>query len=379
MGQQDIEIVPIVTIKLLLCCTCELRYAILIWYFTLSTKSSFLPSEEPVKVDENLVHMINSKPLSILIFTILVSLLNLEILCAAEPVNSPVMWNEHRQNLRFQKLTANDGLSQSSVLTIVQDSKGFIWFGTEDGLSRYDGHIFKNFKHSPEDIHSLRSNRITTLFEDHQETLWIGTEDGGLHRYHSDNERFSNYPHDANISSTISDNRINVILETVDHDLWIGTQNGLNLVESESRKSGQLVFRRFLPNQGNPDTISGANVTAIHEDQNGTLWVGTRDGGLNKIIQNNATNDFRFIRYSLQENKREPAHVLSLSSDNSESIWVGTENGLHRFTPETQTSELFQSSTKDSNSLSHNMVREIYKDRSGTLWIGTDGGGAQSP
>ncbi len=286
-----------------------------------------------------------------------------------------VMWHEHRQHLRFQKLSTNDGLSQSSVLTIFQDHIGFMWFGTEDGLNRYDGHGFKIFKHDPDETNSLRSNWVTTLCEDLDGNMWVGTEGGGLHRYNSGDENFMNYSHESQESGSLSDDRVNVVFVSKIGNIWVGTQDGLNLLDSYDSATGEEHFLRFLPDKSRSLSILGRDVTAIHEQQDGTLWVGTRDGGLNKIIKNNTLNEFLFTSYNPRENNTFPASILSINSDEYGSLWVGTEDGLYRLQSSQNIFERFDRIENDSSSLSFNIVRELYKDLAGTLWVGTDGGG----
>lgn len=286
-----------------------------------------------------------------------------------------VMWHEHRQNLRFQKLSTDDGLSQSSVLTIFQDHVGFMWFGTEDGLSRYDGHKFKIFKYEPDVDTSLRSNWVTTLCEDFDRNMWVGTVGGGLHSYDFEHEIFKNYRHDSQDIWSLSDDRVNVVFVSKLGDVWVGTQNGLNLLDSYNPDTGEAHFTSSLPDDTDLQSILGSYVTAIHEQQDGTLWVGTLDGGLNRIDKGFSRKNIHFTRYDPIEEKTFPARILSINSDKFGSLWVGTEDGLYRLQSEQEVFERFENNENDSSSLSFNFVRELYKDQARTIWLGTDGGG----
>jgi ligand-binding sensor domain-containing protein len=132
-------------------------------------------------------------------------------------------------DLRFAHLTTNDGLSQSTVTEILQDRRGFMWFGTRDGLNRYDGNAFVVYKHNPTDPQSLSSNFILDLMEDDQGYLWIATNYGGLNRFDPATERFIHYRHDPNNSNSISGDSVESIARDSRGYLWIGTNsNGLD-------------------------------------------------------------------------------------------------------------------------------------------------------
>ncbi|MCP4601187.1 MAG: hypothetical protein GY847_11800 [Proteobacteria bacterium] len=130
------------------------------------------------------------------------------------------------QRLRFEHVSLEQGLSQSTVFCILQDSQGFIWFGTEDGLNKYDGYTFTVYKHDPEDSNSLSGNRIQAILKDDSGTLWIGTSDGGLDRYDRKLDRFTHYRNDPNDLSSLSDDDITAIYQDRDGVLWIGTGGG---------------------------------------------------------------------------------------------------------------------------------------------------------
>ena len=142
-----------------------------------------------------------------------------------------------QENVRFKRLSIEDGLSQSTVETIVQDRQGFMWFGTEDGLNRFDGYSFTKFRHDPEDPSSLSNSNIWCLHVDREGTLWVGTYSGGLNRYDPDTETFTHFVHDPSDSNGISSNRIRSIVDDGDGGLWIGTRDGgLNHLAAGTRR-----------------------------------------------------------------------------------------------------------------------------------------------
>ena len=131
-----------------------------------------------------------------------------------------------QSDLRFKRLSIVQGLSQSTVETVLQDRYGFMWIGTEDGLNRYDGYQFKIYKHDPGDSTSISNNNVWCLFEDHDGYLWIGTFSGGLNRYDPKTDTFTRYLYDPEDQFGLSSNKIRSISEDHQGYLWIGTRNG---------------------------------------------------------------------------------------------------------------------------------------------------------
>ena len=137
------------------------------------------------------------------------------------------------QSVRFNHIDVEDGLSENTVRAILQDSKGFMWFATWDGLSRYDGYEFKVYKHIDGDTTSLRVNKISCLLEDHNNRLWVGTYGGGLSLFNRDDETFTNFINDPKDSSSISVNQIVSIFEDSENRIWIGTSlTGLSFFDN---------------------------------------------------------------------------------------------------------------------------------------------------
>jgi len=273
-------------------------------------------------------------------------------------------------NIKFNHLSVEKGLSQSAVTCILQDSKGFMWFGTKDGLNKYDGYNFTVYKYDPQDPHTISNNRILSILEDHAGTLWIGTLSGGLNELNKKTEVFRHYQYDSSDFNSLSNNNVWSILEDRSGIVWIGTEAGLNQFNRETDS-----FKRYLPNPGTPNSLSHDWVMSIHEDHLGDIWIGTRKGGLNQFDRE--TETFRHYLHdpgnpqSLSSNE-----VLSIHEDRSDVLWIGTSGGgLNQFDRETETFRNYQHDPKNPNSLSNNTVWSIYEDRSGVLWIGTLGGG----
>ncbi|HPH95941.1 MAG TPA: two-component regulator propeller domain-containing protein [Anaerolineaceae bacterium] len=267
--------------------------------------------------------------------------------------------------LRFEHISVDEGLSESVVQVILQDRMGFLWFGTEDGLNRFDGYNFIVFKNDPGNLSSISQNNITAIYEDHLGNIWIGTQRSGLNRYDSRTGTFTRYGVDDNLS----DSQVTCILEDSEGTLWVGTKNGgLNQYD---RASGNFIAYQFdLQNRA---SVSSNNITTLYEDRFGNFWVGT-DRGLDKMD--------RSIR-TFSHFRNEPQNPTSLSNnyvnfifqDGRDVIWVGTMGGLNMFLPETGQFIHYQNKPGEPHSLSNNKVKTMIEDGAGILWIGTLGGG----
>lgn len=205
---------------------------------------------------------------------------------------SPTPVHAQAPTPRFTHLTSEQGLSHNVVRCILQDSQGFMWFGTLGGLNRYDGYTFTIYHHLRSDPDSLSSDTITALYQDRMGTLWIGTTIG-LDSLTGDAARFIHHP-------AIGE-QVGAIYEDTAGVLWIGTA-GSGLFRYD-RASGQFI--QYMPDPADPRSLSGDDVRAIYEDRWGTLWIGT-NGGLNAFDR--ATE--QFTRY-----QHDPANPHSLSYD----------------------------------------------------------------
>ena len=287
------------------------------------------------------------------------------------------------RDIIFEQLFLEEGLSQSIVQCIVQDKQGFMWFGTEDGLNRYDGYHFTVIKHDPENPKSLSYNNITSLCEDSHGRIWIGTFHSGLNKYDPYKGSFTRYQHDPYDKTTLSHNNINTIYEDESGVLWIGTDDGLNrfvLTEDDSLPS-QFIHIKHDPN--NPNSLSNNTVRSIYQDRKGVLWIGT-DNGLNELKSSETDRaQYEFKRYQKQYGNLHSLGnniVRSIYEDRSGVLWIGTNGGLNKLIPakEPQSEAQFIHyihQPNNPNSLSHNEVYAILEERSGLLWIGTNGGG----
>jgi signal transduction histidine kinase/ligand-binding sensor domain-containing protein/DNA-binding response OmpR family regulator len=212
-------------------------------------------------------------------------------------------------DFRFDHIGLAEGLSQSSVFCMLQDRRGLLWFGTANGLNKFDGYTFKDYRHNPADTSTLSHDYITCLFEDRDQNLWVGTSDGlnvlrlgGPAGLDIDNNQFIRFKHNPADPSSLSGSRINAIFEDQSGAIWIGTTDGLNKFDKQTRK-----FTRYISNPNAPLSLSGNNVSAILEDSEGLLWVGTSRGGLNRFNKDRdriryyrGWDDFAHVQYTAE-------------------------------------------------------------------------------
>ncbi len=271
---------------------------------------------------------------------------------------------------RFLRLTSEDGLSSDYILRIAQDRDGFIWFGTFQGLNRYDGDRIEVFAHDPNDPHSLSGNMIRALHIGPTGTMWIGTWESGLNQFDPARESFIRYQHDPNDPHSLSSNIVQAIYEDRSGNLWVGTKDGLNQLDP---KTGQFTHYRHDPQD--PHSAIANSVFSIYEDPGGVLWVGT-DRGLERCDR--ATGKItHFTHY--QHDAKNP-HSLShnlvwlIYQDTQGTLWVGTEEGLNTLDRDTGKFTRYLYDRNDPNTIGSNTVFAVVEDREGFLWFATIGG-----
>jgi ligand-binding sensor domain-containing protein len=180
--------------------------------------------------------------------------------------------------LHFRRLTPEAGLPTEQVLRIFEDSRGFLWFGTSDGLARYDSHEFRVFRPDPKDSHSLGNSSVSDIQEDAQGNLWIATL-GGLDLWRRDTEQFSHFRHNPTNAASLSDDGIQCLLLDTDGSLWVGTSGaGLNHLDPRSGKCA-----RYMPEPDRNDSLSASSIHCLLRDRKGQIWIGTGNGGLNRF------------------------------------------------------------------------------------------------
>jgi len=307
------------------------------------------------------------------------------------------------QDYSISSFSVADGLSQSTVYSILQDSEGFIWLGTRaGGLNRFDGYNFEIFMHSSVDSTSLSHNEVISIFEDSQKNLWVGTTGGALNRFDRDKRNFIRYP--LNSSETIA---VRCMYEDEANTLFLGTDRGLY-----GKARGSDEFRLF-----NPDFDKSMEIVSIVGLDENTLILGTTSG-IYKLIKNTGElimlfeifpdpsfgitfhvpllidkknnlwfgtpqGMYLFVDEEMERTVKNPFgieilenhHVRTLHEDQNGKVWIGLPNGLLELNPKTGDYSIFQKRSNDPNSLSHNSIRSFFEDKDGNFWVGTWGGG----
>lgn len=288
------------------------------------------------------------------------------LVLSAAIMNSGRLCAQH-PDVRFNQISTSEGLSQDIVKAIVQDRKGFMWFGTEDGLNRYDGYFIRVYKNSRRDTTSISHNDIHHIFEDSRQRLWVGTGDG-LNLFDRNNEGFRRFNNDPGNPRSISHNGVTRMCEDTRGNLWVGTHNGLNRFEEQSH-----AFVRYFHDPRDSTTINSNNINSVLLDKSGTLWVATDNGFCMFDEKRN-----RFVRYLYAHRSVNPSNVTSLYEDRSGTIWVArTQQSLWRLDPARKRLEpvpvpvdMRPSFSVRSRSLGDAVVEGIAEDAHGFIWIG---------
>jgi len=259
----------------------------------------------------------------------------------------------------YERLAAAHGLSSNAVYCIFQDRRGFLWIGTAEGLSRYDGNTFTVFRRQPRDSTTLPERLIYAICEDRAGYLWIGTHHGLL-RFDPATEAFAQYVHDPEDSTSLGGNYIRALHEDRFGNLWIGLSNfdgssGLNKLVLSTQQTYRFI-RYELRREG--------YVSFILEDSTGTLWLGTEYGGLKKFDPRTG----QFTHYHHISGLR----FLGGCRDRAGALWLGIWGaGLDRFDPVTGKAKNYRNDPNDFGSLYSHYLMPVCEDRSGTLWIGS--------
>ncbi len=268
----------------------------------------------------------------------------------------------------FARLGVEQGLSQNTVQVILQDATGFLWFGTEEGLNRYDGYSLRVFKHDPRRPGTLPDNTVTALHADRAGRFWVGT-DSGLSLFDRGSETFVVIP--------AVKGRITGVLEEPDGTIWVGA-DGYGVFERDA-STGAFVLHQNAA--GDAGSFASYLPSMLLRDRQGRIWIGTRNAGLERLDRSASGSPRRFVHYTHDpRNPRSLAHneVWGLAEDTTGRLWVATYGGgVSVLDPETGTFRHHRHRPGDPASLPTDLVTAVFRDRSGEMWVGTDGGGVQ--
>jgi signal transduction histidine kinase/ligand-binding sensor domain-containing protein/DNA-binding response OmpR family regulator len=328
----------------------------------------------------------------------------------------PGFLQAQKRNLKFEHIGTAEGLTQSNVISIFHDSRGLMWFGTRDGLNKYDGYkiteyknnvtdslsisnntindivedkqgnlwiatskglnkfdrsqeIFYKFFHDPNDSNTIAHNMVNCLIIDKHENLWLGTEGHGFDHYDTHTKKFSHFKHEDHNKNSLTNNIVKKISEDHEGNLWIGTDEaGVSVYHPATR-----VFTNYRHDPADSTSLSHDRVWETFEDSKNRIWIGTMGGGLNQFDRTTG----KFIHYNrCKKNNCLPPFVLAIQEDNEHNIWFGTENGgLWIMNPETGKIQSYFGDYSTTGSLNNNSVWSICRDPKGNMWIGTFSGG----
>jgi len=262
---------------------------------------------------------------------------------------------------KFDKLKTSEENFPKMIYTVIKDKRGFVWFGTDLGLYRFDGYYFKNYSHESNDPNSISSNRVMSICED-DNCLWIGTFNG-LNRFDKTTEDFKVYklnPDDK--SSPVHNNVLEVFLSR-NEELWIGTQIGLHKFDKTTGKF------TLYNNPEDTQKIHPNIIVSLCEDKDSNLWIGTWGGGLYNLESSNKLfKNYKFS--SMDSNSLSSNFVRHILEDNNGDIWVATHNGVNKFDKSKEKFYLFYQDSLNSSSSIRDYIHSMTKDKDGMLWFG---------
>ena len=307
-------------------------------------------------------------------------------------------------NLSFDFYSQENGLSSNQIHSILQDKKGWMWFGTSQGACHFDGYKFTVFKNDAEDSTSLKGNLVRAIYEDRKGQLWMGTENGGLNKFNREKENFQHL-FSSGIQTELKDASVTAIHEDQSGNLWVGTELHLYLIKNESTISeikptnlpdssnyfrvlrsdasgriwlgtnhGLLVYNpktNIVEKIGFPQSVMvDEDIWEILMDDDGTVWVGTYDSGMYAV--NSLTLQARHVVVD-PENERSNT-VRSISKDKNGKYWIGTRGGLYVYEKLKGVTAFYYHEEREPKSLVNNSIQCIVHDLKGDVWIGTRNG-----
>ena len=325
-------------------------------------------------------------------------------------ITTNIVYVSAYNNINFKNITSEDGLSQGTVETIIQDDQGYIWLGTNDGLCRYNGYEFKIYKHDEELENSITNNYIVDIKQDNLGNIWVGTANGlskidtktdlitnynmndeekslshynigdilitksgdvlvgtsdGLNIY---NEKKDEFYRIFNKDSDLSSQFIRSLAEDENQNIWVATNNGIDKIDIKNNKN----IISFKTGHGKFD-ISENDIYVVRYDPKGYIWAGALKEGLNRIDIN--TNEVKQYKNDYRDEKSLPGnYVKDILRDSSGNLWVGTDNGLAKYNEQTENFATYKNKIYDKTSLVNDEVFSIQEDESGLIWIGTYAG-----
>ena len=318
------------------------------------------------------------------------------------------------QNIKFKNLNATHGLPQNTINCVIQDQRGVLWFGTSDGLNRYDGYTFKIYKNELDNPNSLSNNYVLSLLQDREGYIWIGTYGGGLNRFDPNTEQFVRFEHEKDNPKSLANNDIRSIYEDKEGTLWLCTYGGYfnsynprNQVFTQYKNRDSTIsikpsrIFKAIPDadkgfwlcgeQGlfyfdkniqrytkmfkvQPSSIKTRSNNAIYfatydRKQPHILWLGTFGFGLVQFNTRTQNIVKRWEQDPKDSSKLHSNSVWSIHQDQDDRYWVGTSNGFHLFNPQTNQFIRYLPDINNDKSIAGANIQQIFEDKAGTIWL----------
>ncbi|MBI3500942.1 MAG: hypothetical protein HY063_04030 [Bacteroidetes bacterium] len=277
--------------------------------------------------------------------------------------------------LFFRHYNLEHGLSNRNVTSVIQDSLGFMWYGTHEGINKFDGYKFIPFKHDPKNPNSLVSDDVTCLAVEKNGMIWIGTKMKGVNLFSPYSHEFKIFHHDEKNPSSLSDDRISSLyVDSIHQVIWIGTMNGLNALDIKTKKIS--VYKHDEKNNfsqrtdsDNVGTLSNDKVTAVKVDKKGIVWIGTDGGGLNVFDYD--AKKISSYQHDEKKNSVSTNIIRDVFVDKQHTVWIATPNSLNSLNPETGEFKIYRHDEKDEHSICSDDITSVYQDKFGKIWAGT--------
>jgi ligand-binding sensor domain-containing protein/signal transduction histidine kinase len=312
----------------------------------------------------------------------------------------------------FKKIGMDNGLSHRKVNCILQDKRGFLWFGTEDGLNRYDGRYIVSFKYLHNQKDCISGNIISDLYEDKEGILWIATQDGGITKYDyrlSASQQFRQFRHNIRSSKGIPENSINKIAEDNSGHLWLGTSNSFavrfnkrtEVFDTPVKNGTKCVFALAMGQHDtlmvgragggllkiNTRTLSAisdkryedlyakvphVSIPSIFKDRSGAFWLASWDKAVYRMSPDGSRETL--ISSEFQKAGIAKDDYVSFTEDHGQIWMAGKKTGIAVYDPRTRHIISIRHDEQKEGSLSDDQVNVVYRDRKGIIWIGTNNG-----
>jgi len=282
-----------------------------------------------------------------------------------------INFNVFSQEIKlFKNFGIDNPMSYNFVRTITQDEDGFMWFGTSEGLERFDGHQTLSFHHDSSQPNSLSANVISRTIVDNKQRLWVGTFGGGVNLYRSETQDFLHFTTKTK-NMLLTNDTVNALFEDSEGKVWVATENGLNIIKPQGEK---WTVKQIFQELGNANSLTNNAVLSVIETNNQEIWVGTNGGGISVFdLQGKFIKSIKYVDPKSATYVNE--FVSSLYLDSNGDVWIGTvDSGLLRYIQTTKKFIHYQHNVGDRLKISSNAIKNIYQDSEQNIWIATDNG-----